>query len=130
MKRNLILVSVIMFLIGISCIQKPAAPVAQPVLLKKMILAKVFINPEKVEEFITAAQVIIENTRKEPGCISYQLYQDPIRKTDFIFVESYKDQAAIDAHFAAPYFKEFGSTIGGMTSGAVEIRIVDVSGEK
>jgi quinol monooxygenase YgiN len=130
MKRNLILVSVIMFLIGISCIQKPAAPAAPPVLLKKMILAKVFIKPEKVEEFITAAQVIIENTHKEPGCISYQLYQDPIRKTDFIFVESYKDQAAIDAHFAASYFKEFGSKIGGMTSGDAEIRIVDVSGEK
>ena len=130
MKRNLILVSVIMFLIGISCVQKPSAPAPQPVLLKKMILAKVFIKPEKVEEFITAAQVIIENTQKEPGCISYQLYQDPIRKTDFIFVESYKDQAAIDEHFAASYFKEFGSKIGGMTSGSVEIRIVDVSAEK
>jgi quinol monooxygenase YgiN len=45
-------------------------------------------------------------------------------------LKSYKDQAAIDAHFAASYFKEFGSKIGGMTIGDVEIRIVDVSGEK
>jgi quinol monooxygenase YgiN len=130
MKRNLILCLLAVFFAGISCTQKSASTAPQPVIIKKMILAKVIIKPEKVDEFITAAQVIIENTHKEPGCLGYQLYQDPVKKTDFIFVESYKDQAAIDAHFAAPYFKEFGATIGGMTNGSTEIRIVDVCGEK
>ncbi len=130
MKRNLILISLIISIIGMSCCNKPCPPASQPVVLKKMILAKVFVKPENIEDFISAAQVIIDNTRKEPGCLSYQLYQDPVKKTDFIFVESYKDQAAIDAHFAAPYFKEFGSKAGTMTSAAMEIRIVDVSAEK
>ena len=130
MKTNLILTTALVFLFGTSCCHKACSPEAQPAAIKKMILARVFVKPENIEEFITASRVIVENTQKEPGCLTYQLYQDPVKKTDFIFVESYKDQAAIDAHFAAPYFKEFGAKIGGMTNGPADIKIIDVSAEK
>jgi quinol monooxygenase YgiN len=130
MKTNLFIVVFTALIMGISCSQQQPAQVAQPAIIKKMIIARVFVKPESTEEFIAAAQVIVENTHKEPGCLSYQLYQDPVQKTDFIFVESYKDQAAIDAHFAAQYFKEFGTKISGLTTGAAEISIIDVCGEK
>ena len=130
MKTNLILFTALVLLFGTTGCHKTCAPASGPVVIKKMILARVFVKPENIEEFISAARVIIENTQKEPGCLAYQLYQDPVKKTDFIFVESYKDQAAIDAHFAASYFKEFGSKIGGMTSGPGEVKIIDVSAEK
>jgi quinol monooxygenase YgiN len=136
MKTIILTLSVLLCLAVISC--KPKAPAlpsqpeaaVQPSDFMKMITAKVFIVPGKEADFISAAQVIIENSNKEEGCLGYMLYQDPYEKTNFIFVERYKNQAAIDVHFAASYFKEFGAKIADMTSKPMEIKIFDIAGEK
>ncbi len=76
-----------------------------------MIVAKLKVKPEKIRAFIEAAKEMIEKSNKESGCKSYQLYQDPYDNTRFVFVEEYKNQAAVDAHFASDYFKAFGPRI-------------------
>ena len=139
MKTKILILSILLSVIGISCKPKtpvqPAQPsqpeaVAQTPDYQKMITAKVFIKPGKEADFISAAKMMIENSNKEEGCLSYMLYQDPYEKTNFIFVEKYKNQAAIDVHFASPYFKEFGTIIADWTSKPTEIKIIDIAGEK
>ncbi|HET9183320.1 MAG TPA: putative quinol monooxygenase [Candidatus Angelobacter sp.] len=52
-------------------------------------------------------RVLQEHSRKEPGCVQYvghQSIDDPRR---FLFYEVYKDQAAVQAHREAPYFKQY-----------------------
>ncbi|MFN8207057.1 MAG: putative quinol monooxygenase [Bacteroidales bacterium] len=93
----------------------------------RMIVAKVFIKPEKTDSFIMAARGIIQNSNAEPGCEFYQLYQDPYDKTKFVFVERYVNQAAVEAHFNADYFKAFGPSIASMVSNPAEINIVSVA---
>jgi quinol monooxygenase YgiN len=61
-------------------------------------------NENRTKEYIRKMQ---EHTRREPGCrryVGYQSTQDPHR---FCFYEVYDDQAALDAHRAAPYFAEY-----------------------
>jgi quinol monooxygenase YgiN len=94
-----------------------------------MITAKLSIKPEKVKDFILAAKEIIEKSNKESGCKFYQLYQDPYDNTRFIFVEEYKNQAAIDAHFASDYFKAFGPKISNFVQETAKIKIVTVAKE-
>ena len=65
-----------------------------------MIVAKLSVKPEKIKDFTEAAKVMIENSNKEPGCKSYQLYQDPYDNTKPASYE-YTNQAAVDAHFAS-----------------------------
>jgi len=139
MKTKILILSILLSVIGISCKPKtpvqPAQPsqpeaVAQTPDYQKMITAKVFIKPGKEAYFISAAKMMIENSNKQEGCLSYMLYQDPYEKTNFIFVEKYKNQAAIDVHFASPYFKEFGTIIADWTSKPTEIKIIDIAGEK
>lgn len=136
MKTKIMILAALLGVFIISCKQKaPAPPVQQEATVqtpeyKKMILARVYIKPGKEAEFIDAAKSIIESSNKEEGCIYYRLYQDPYDKTNFIFVESYKDQAAVDFHFAAPYFSEFGKKIEGMVSQPAEIKVLDIAGEK
>jgi quinol monooxygenase YgiN len=136
MRTKILILSLLLSLTGISCKQKAPVPAAQPEAIvqtadyQKMITAKVFIKPGKEAVFISAAQVMIENSNKEEGCLSYMLYQDPYEKTNFIFVERYINQAAIDVHFATSYFKEFGTKIADMTSTPTEIKILDIAGEK
>lgn len=97
---------------------------------QKMIIAKVSIKQENIEDFIKAAQGIVKSSNEEEGCIEYQLFQSPYDKTNFVFVEKYDNQSAIDFHFAQPYFSEFGTTISGWTSSPAEIKIYDLAGER
>jgi quinol monooxygenase YgiN len=124
-------------LLGIACTNNPKSSdkmqtgtAIQAPDYQKMIIAKVFIKPGFEDQFISAAKVMIENSNKEEGCLGYMLYQDPYEKTNFIFVEKYKNQAAVDAHFATTYFKEFGIKIADMTSLPMEIKIIDIAAEK
>jgi (4S)-4-hydroxy-5-phosphonooxypentane-2,3-dione isomerase len=96
----------------------------------RMIIAKVFIKPEKTDSFIIAARGIIQNSNAEPGCEFYQLYQDPYDNTKFIFVERYVNQAAVEAHFNADYFKAFGPSIANLISSPAEINIIPVAKEE
>ena len=94
-----------------------------------MIVAKLLVKPEKIKDFTEAAKVMIENSNKEPGCKSYQLYQDPYDNTQFVFVEQYTNQAAIDAHFAADYFKAFGPKVADLVQGPAQIKIITMAKE-
>jgi quinol monooxygenase YgiN len=94
-----------------------------------MIVANVSVKPEKVKAFTEAAKEIIEKSNKEAGCKSYQLYEDPYNSTKFVFVEEYKNQAAIDAHFASDYFKAFGPKIADMVQEPAKIKIISISNE-
>jgi quinol monooxygenase YgiN len=94
-----------------------------------MIVAKLSVKPEKIKDFTEAAKVMIENSNKEPGCKSYQLYQDPYDNTKFVFVEQYTNQAAVDAHFAADYFKAFGPKVADLVQGPAQIKIISMAKE-
>jgi autoinducer 2-degrading protein len=59
---------------------------------------------EKAKEWMRKMQ---EHMRRERGCrlyVGHQSTEDPRR---FCFYEQYVDQAALDAHRAAPYFAQF-----------------------
>lgn len=59
---------------------------------------------EKCKEYI---HILHENSRKEPGCLLYIGHQSTENPRKFLFYEQYKDQAALDAHRNAPYFKQY-----------------------
>jgi quinol monooxygenase YgiN len=94
-----------------------------------MITARLNVKPEKVKDFLAVAKEMVENSNKEAGCTSYQLFQDPYDNSGFIFVESYKNQAAVEAHFISDYFKAFGPKVADMVQGPAKIKIISVAKE-
>jgi len=103
--------------------------VASSVDSKMMIVAKLSVKHEKIKDFTEVAKEMIEKSNKETGCTFYQLFQDPYDNSKFVFVEEYKNQAAVDTHFATDYFKAFGIKIGDLIAGAPEIKVVTVGKE-
>ena len=95
----------------------------------KIIAAKIFIKTEKVAEFTELFKSMTEKTLAEPGCTGYQLYQNPYESSSFLVFETYKNQTAIDTHFATAYFKEFGEKVGPLVTKPSEITIYDVAAE-
>ena len=46
-------------------------------------------------------------SRKEPGCLMYQVHRHKTEPRRFFIYEQYKDDAALEAHRAAPHFLQY-----------------------
>jgi quinol monooxygenase YgiN len=63
--------------------------------------------PGRGEDVAKALGALLAPTRKEPGCLDYQLHRDPENPLKFFFYERFKNQAALDTHIASPHFQAF-----------------------
>ncbi|CAN5140500.1 putative quinol monooxygenase [soil metagenome] len=67
------------------------------------IVARFVARPETVEELRVLLLGLLEPTRKEPGCVGYELLHNMADPTDFTFLEEWADDAAISAHMQTPH---------------------------
>ena len=137
MKTRLLLLFLVVMAFLSSCTPKkgaetslPDSTAVAPAANEMIIHARIYLKPEKVADFIEAARAMIDSSNMEPGCLSYQLYQDPYDNTRFIFVESWKDQADIDAHFTMQYFTAFGPKTQDWLAQPTELKIFEVVSAK
>ena len=98
--------------------------------IKLVIAATVEIQPDKVEQFRQATESLITGSRAETGCISYSMYESATEQNKFFFFEEWKDQAAVDSHFATQHFKDFGKLLDETGTGPAIVKILEVSAEK
>jgi quinol monooxygenase YgiN len=54
---------------------------------------------------------LVERTRKEQHCISYELFVNQKNPGHFIFIEEWPDRAALDAHCQTEHFKRLVPSI-------------------
>lgn len=71
------------------------------------ILAVLKAQPGKVEALKAALQALLLPTRQEPGNVEYHLFQLRDTPDCFYVRESWRGQAALEAHIALPHFQEF-----------------------
>ena len=67
------------------------------------LVATLEIKDGSLTELLKLASPCIAATRNESGCISYDLLHSTTNESELVFVERWKDQAAIDAHFIEPH---------------------------
>jgi autoinducer 2-degrading protein len=61
------------------------------------------IDTQKIDEFLA---VILENaaaSRLEPGCLRFEVSRDANQPNLFALSESYRDVAAMEAHYTTPH---------------------------
>jgi quinol monooxygenase YgiN len=71
------------------------------------LIVNLWVQPGTEAQAVDYVRVMQENSRKEPGCHLYIGQQSTKDPRHFCFYEQYVDQAALDAHRAAPYFDEY-----------------------
>ena len=73
------------------------------------VVARQYIKPEKMDEFLSLARELAELTNKnEPGCVSYKLYRDAKDPYAVAMFEEYRDEAAQQAHMKSEHFARLG----------------------
>ncbi|HWL50958.1 MAG TPA: putative quinol monooxygenase [Chthoniobacteraceae bacterium] len=68
------------------------------------VIAQHFIKTEHLDCVRPLYQELIEKTRQEALCISYELFIDQQDEGHFVFVEEWPDRAALDVHCATEHF--------------------------
>jgi len=80
------------------------------------IVATVIVKPEYKEEVLKAIKVVVDATRKEPGNVFYDVFEDVNNPLKFVFFETWKSKAAIDAHNKSTHFINFVKAVEGKAS--------------
>ncbi|SFC39746.1 Quinol monooxygenase YgiN [Bacillus sp. OV322] len=65
------------------------------------------VDPNKRQDFLAFTQSVVSSSREEEGNISYQLFADPSIDNEFVFLEMWKDEKAIETHEKTEHFKSF-----------------------
>ncbi len=71
-----------------------------------IVVSKSILIEGKTNEYKQQASKLIEKTRKEAGCISYDLCEDINNINILTFIEKWEDKKALDAHMKTAHFVE------------------------
>ena len=86
------------------------------------VVARIEAKPDKVEEVRELLLALIEPTRREQGCVTYELLQNREDPCDFTFVEEWACDSDLDAHAASDHLRTIGAKLSSVTSTRPDIR--------
>ncbi len=85
------------------------------------VIARLKARPERSSELLDALQHLVRETRKEPGCVHYDLYRNPEDPTVFAFHETWATREHWEAHNASTHVGDFGARAAELLDGAAQV---------
>ncbi len=76
------------------------------------IVARIKASPGEADGLEREMKVLVDDTRKEPGCIRYDLFRDTQDPDIFVFVEEWETRALWDDHMGGEAIRAFNQRIG------------------
>ena len=74
--------------------------------MKRITVIAIFqARPGKQAELKSALTALVTPTRKESGCLNYDLHVLPEEPTKFLFHENWSTKAQLDAHLQSAHLK-------------------------
>ncbi|MBB1269813.1 putative quinol monooxygenase [Shewanella sp. SR44-3] len=81
------------------------------------IVANIIAKANKVELVKAELVKLIETTRKETGCVNYDLHQDNANPAHFMFYENWQTRELWQVHMGNQHLKDYMAA----TDGAVDV---------
>lgn len=85
------------------------------------VIARVRAKTEHVAQVREILSLLVEPTRRESGCLSYELLQNGSDPADFVFIEKWVTAAAEQAHFFTPHIVAALQRLAGLLAADPEI---------
>ncbi len=81
------------------------------------IVARIEAAPGIADRLEAEMKVLVADTRREPGCLRYDLHRDTKITDVFVFVEEWQSMALWQTHMSGAAIRDFNTRIGdGMIS--------------
>jgi quinol monooxygenase YgiN len=98
-----------------SKVKDPAKPFALFVTIKA--------KAGKGKDLEAAFAPCIAATKKEPGCLAYELNRDPDDPTAYVMFEKFRNLAALQAHLKMGHTTRLLKSLGPLTDGAIQAKV-------
>ena len=76
------------------------------------VVAKNYVEEDKIEEYLKLCKELVEETRKEEGCIKYELYQDEKDPTILTMIEEWQSMEVLDKHMISEHLTRIVPMLG------------------
>jgi len=87
------------------------------------VIATLKVEEGKGADFETTANQLVKKVNaNEEGALHYDLYKQD--DSTYVFLERYKDEAALDIHRKTEYYKSIGAQLGAFLTGAPDIKVL------
>jgi (4S)-4-hydroxy-5-phosphonooxypentane-2,3-dione isomerase len=91
------------------------------------IWVKVRVKPEGRAKFLKAIEAdALGSERDEPGCVRFNVLQDAQDENVYYFYEVYRDEAALEAHRAAPHYAVWRAAADTLDGPTEAVRVTPV----
>lgn len=87
------------------------------------VVAQIKAKPGKENETQQALQALLAPTRKEAGCVNYDLHVSPQNPTLFLFHENWASQADLDRHLQSPHIQAMFARVTELLAEAPQIAL-------
>ncbi|MBV7274253.1 antibiotic biosynthesis monooxygenase [Clostridiaceae bacterium UIB06] len=87
------------------------------------VVAKKNVNEGEVEKVIKLYEELVRETRKETGCIKYELYQDEKNINILAVIEEWEDKECLNKHMNSEHFIRIVPMIRELTSEKSDMNI-------
>lgn len=96
--------------------------------MQNLVFVRFFPKEGAFDQVKAILETMVENTRTEPGCLVYDLYEvkDPEGNGGVLgLVEQYRDDAALLAHREYQYYKDYRATIMDHLRAPIEVNLLN-----
>ena len=95
-----------------------------------IVAGEVVVDGDAVDQVRDALRTMEEETRKEPGCVSYAFSQDISSPTTLRISERWESMEALEAHFKTPHMAAFGATLAKHPPKGMDVKVYEVARER
>lgn len=78
-------------------------------------------RPGVEDELGRRLSALVEPTRREPGCVAYQLHRSNSDAGLWVLYENWRSQADLDLHFQEPYLGDLLADLPGLLRQEMEL---------
>jgi quinol monooxygenase YgiN len=127
-------------LLALTCSATPAQEEKEPQLITRLKTAKVegpftlvvMLKAKEGEEknVVKAAEPCITATRKEKGCLQYDLLEDPENPRQLLLIERWKSVKDLEAHFRTEHLKTLRGELRDKLEGAPKVAFFRKTGKE
>jgi quinol monooxygenase YgiN len=89
------------------------------------VIAKIPVRSEAKEKALKEIKLLMAEVAKEEGTLQYTVNIEENNPDTLVFLEQYKDMAALGAHGSTPHFQEFMGKAGAFMAGPPEIIVLE-----
>ncbi|MDG4987103.1 antibiotic biosynthesis monooxygenase [Lactococcus lactis] len=87
--------------------------------------AKFYIKEDKKSQFLKEIEGLISASKKDEGCLEYSLYESTNNQLEFVMIENWESQEAIEKHNTNPLLLAFAKNLSTYSSKKPVLQIAE-----